>query len=223
MASKVRSRKKIVNETRSKIQVEFRQKTGLIVDQPKPGFGNSNDGNTARRFFQNPEVSAEITKIDVELIKKLHTILVAVSCGHQINVEKFRNFTLSTAKYFVEKYPWYNMSPTLHKFLIHGSEIITHALLPIGQLSEEAQEARNKDFKSYREHFSRKCSREKSNEDIFNRFLISSDPIISNMSKHYKKKSSVLPQQVLDLLMLPKISEENNSDDIYFSDSEYED
>lgn len=134
----------------------------------------------------------------------LHTILVAVSCGDQINIEKFR----------------YNMSPTLHKFLIHGPQITTHALLPFGQLSEEA---RNKDFKSYREHFSRKCSREKSNEDIFNRFLISSDPIISNMSKHYEKKISVLPQQVLDLLLLPEISEENNSDDIYFSDSEYED
>ena len=42
---------------------------GLIVDQPKPGFGNTNDGNTARRFFQNAEKSAEITKIDVNLKK----------------------------------------------------------------------------------------------------------------------------------------------------------
>lgn len=49
-------------ETKSRIQKEFREKTGLIIDQPKPGFGNSNDGNTARRFFQNAELSAEITK-----------------------------------------------------------------------------------------------------------------------------------------------------------------
>lgn len=62
--------KKVVAETKKSIQKQFREKMGLIVDVPKAGFGNSNDGNTARRFFSNPELSAEITKIDVELIKK---------------------------------------------------------------------------------------------------------------------------------------------------------
>lgn len=90
----------------------------------------------------------------------MHTILIAVSCSHDIYVEKFRVFAQNTARLFVKKYQWFNMPPTLHKFLIHGPEIISHALLPIGELSEEAQEARNKGFKNYREHFSRKCSRE---------------------------------------------------------------
>lgn len=59
-------------ETKSRIQEEFKKKPGLNVDQPKSGFGNSNDGNTARRFFQNAELSAEITKIDLEFIKRIH-------------------------------------------------------------------------------------------------------------------------------------------------------
>lgn len=126
--------------------------------------------------------------MDLTLIKKMHTILIVVSCGHEINLESFRNFAHNTAKYFVEIYPWFCMPPTLHKFLIHGPEIVQHALLPIGELSEEAQEARNKDFKNYREHFARKCSREKSNEDIFNRFLLSSDPFISSISRQYEQK-----------------------------------
>ncbi|KAF0705555.1 nucleolar transcription factor 1-A-like [Aphis craccivora] len=67
-------------------------------------------------------------------------------------------------------------------FFIHGPEIIESALLPIGQLTEEAQEARNKDFKRYREHNSRKCSREKTNLDILNLFLLSSDPVISTLA-----------------------------------------
>jgi hypothetical protein len=50
--------------------------------------------------------------------------------------------------------------PAYTKILLHGSEIISAALLPIGQLSEEAQEARNKDLKTFRESFSRKISRE---------------------------------------------------------------
>lgn len=41
------------------------------------------------------------------------------------------------------------MPPTLDKFFIRGPEIILHALLPIGQLSEKAQEA-----KRYWEEFS---------------------------------------------------------------------
>jgi hypothetical protein len=37
-----------------------RQQLGLIVDQPKPGFGISNDGNTARSFFEDDSVSTLI-------------------------------------------------------------------------------------------------------------------------------------------------------------------
>lgn len=40
----------------------------------------------------------------------------------------------------------------VHRVLIHGSDVISAALLPIGMLSEEALEARNKDFRRYREN-----------------------------------------------------------------------
>ncbi|XP_048005624.1 uncharacterized protein LOC125241277 [Leguminivora glycinivorella] len=33
------------------IRRRFKEEMGLIVDQPKPGFGSTNDGNTARRFL----------------------------------------------------------------------------------------------------------------------------------------------------------------------------
>lgn len=38
------------------------------------------------------------------------------------------------------------MPPSVHKKLILGSLAIKYALLPIGQLSEEAQESSNKDY-----------------------------------------------------------------------------
>ena len=53
---------------KQKIQLDFRNKIGLIVDVPKPGFGNSNDGSTSRRFFADPELAAEILCIDYNLI-----------------------------------------------------------------------------------------------------------------------------------------------------------
>lgn len=43
------------------IQQDFKKKSGLMVDFPKPGFGNTNDGNTARRFFNDPQQTADIT------------------------------------------------------------------------------------------------------------------------------------------------------------------
>ena len=51
--------------------------------------------------------------------------------------------------------------PTMHKVLRHGTTIIEQAILPIGQLSEEAAEARNKHFRLYRQNYARKSSREK--------------------------------------------------------------
>jgi hypothetical protein len=50
------------------------------------------------------------------------------------------------------------MPASVHKILLHGTDVIKHCLLPIEQLSEEASEARNKHYKSFREHFTRKTS-----------------------------------------------------------------
>ena len=51
---------------------------GLIVDVPKAGFGNTNDGNTSRRFFMNPDLSAKITGLDENLIHRFKVILEAI-------------------------------------------------------------------------------------------------------------------------------------------------
>jgi hypothetical protein len=58
--------------------------------------------------------------------------------------------------------------------LIHGAIVIENALLPMGQLSEEAAEARNKYFRLYRQNFSRKFSSVSWNLDVLNRLLLSS-------------------------------------------------
>lgn len=65
---KVKSRKEI-------IQSKFRTQMGLIVDIPKQGSGTTNDGNTARRFFENPGVVSIITDIDENVIRRLDIIL----------------------------------------------------------------------------------------------------------------------------------------------------
>jgi hypothetical protein len=42
----------LLKRRKVKIQNLFREKLGLLIDIPKPGFGTTNDRNTARRFFK---------------------------------------------------------------------------------------------------------------------------------------------------------------------------
>jgi hypothetical protein len=53
----------------------------LLIDIPKPGFGTTNDGNTAKVLFKNTSISDRITEIDEELIKRFNVILQTSSCG----------------------------------------------------------------------------------------------------------------------------------------------
>ena len=61
--------KKEVRSRKAKIQRQFRERAGLVVDQPRAGgTGTSNDGNTARRAFGDPKTFSEITGVDEEVI-----------------------------------------------------------------------------------------------------------------------------------------------------------
>lgn len=202
--------KNIVKETKKEIQRKCKEKLGLLVDVPKQGFGNTNDGNTARRFFLDPATASEITGVNLELIKRLKVILEAITSGHHIDVDKFQSYADETAKLYVSMYDWYPMSPTMHKVLVHGATVIKHAILPIGQLSEEAAEARNKHFRLYRSKYSRKYNRSICNRDVLNRLLLTSDPFMSCSRKQPRKKSKPFSSETLPLL-LPEPAEEGGS------------
>ena len=97
------------------------------------------------------------------------------------------------------------LTPTVHKVLCHGQIIIESNILPLGELTEEAQEARNRDFKHVQLFSSRKCSRQSQNEDIFNSLLLSSDPVLSTMRKRwicYETLSSQNKEDLKDLYYL---------------------
>lgn len=73
--------KQLEAQKKAHIQERFRAETGLLVDMPKPNFGNTNDGNTSRRFFENPRLAADITGVNFELIYRLKVILETISSG----------------------------------------------------------------------------------------------------------------------------------------------
>lgn len=204
--------KQLVKDRNDKIQKDFRDKMGLIVDVPKPGFGNSNDGNTSRRFFDSPDLVAEITGLDMNFIDRIKIILEVLSSGYTIDIKKFKTYTAETAQNYVELYSWHPMTPTMHKILIHGPLVVEKALLPIGQMSEEAAEARNKHFRNYRQNYARKCSRKSCNMDVINRLLLSSDPLLSSIRSKPPKRNKTFSKESLEMLVAPCIDKNFEND-----------
>ena len=92
------------------------------------------------------------------------------------------------------------MPPTVHKVLIHGPSVVQKCVVPIGQFSEEVLKSSHRICKLYKKSFSRKSSRSKTNEDIFKRLLLHSDPLISLTAPIKNVKRKKLPEEVFHLL-----------------------
>ena len=129
----IRSEKdnEILENRKKLIQRGFREQLGLIVDLPKPGYGSTNDENTARRFFKNFTISSSITGVNENLIERFHVTFQVISCSFEVDVQKFQYFSIETARLFINLYPWFYMLTSVHKILINSQAIIESALLPI--------------------------------------------------------------------------------------------
>lgn len=201
----------ILKSRKYDIQAKIKKEFGLRVDFPQPGgAGNTNDGNTARQVFntKNQEKFADILGIDLWLVQGLHVILCVISCELPINSTKFGDFCTDLAQKYVATYPWFFMPVTLHKILVHGKSIIEKSALPLGMLSEQAGESKNKNYRHDREKRARMTSREANLLDVFNRAMDSSDPILSDISmsrRQEKCKKLPLPAAAITLLEEPEI------------------
>jgi hypothetical protein len=99
------------------------------------------------------------------------------------------------------------MSTSVVKILVHGADIVSGAIMPVGQFSEEAQESINKDRKYFRRIHSRKISRSSKKDDVFNLLLVSSGPLISSLRRSPKKATKTYFPEALQLFAGPKESE----------------
>lgn len=107
------------------------------------------------------------------------------------------------------KYTWYYMPVSVHKVLMHGAPVITAAILPIGQLSEEAQESLHELLKAYQK-YQRKLSRISTNTpsgiliytDFIHCLLVSLDPFTTNKRPLHHKQTPWIPKYMLHLISL---------------------
>ena len=135
---------------------------------------------------------------------RLGIILRVIASSYQINVEEFEKYTFETAEEILRVYNFYKMPPSLHIILIHGASIIKNTVLPIGKLSEEAIETSHKIIRKFRKHHARSVSRIQTNEDVFKRLLINSDPKLSQIRCNFipKKKFHLLTDEIKKLIIV---------------------
>eukprot|EP00733_Pompholyxophrys_punicea_P001201 Pompholyxophrys_punicea_v1_NODE_541_length_1718_cov_135.763680.p4 type:complete len:115 gc:universal NODE_541_length_1718_cov_135.763680:364-20(-) len=99
------------------------------------------------------------------------------------------------------------MPPSVHKALIHGHLVVQHLQfysVPVGMLSEEAQETSNKKIKAARLRHARTFSRVATMTDIYHWRIVCSDPYLSMLNlrgnRHMSDWDGSLPKEVVALL-----------------------
>lgn len=123
----------------------------------------------------------------------------------------------------MSKYPWYPLSATVHKVLIHGYQIMESSVLPLGFLGENASEPRNKYYKSDRRSHPRQNYRFNNMTDVLHRGIDTSDPLISSIvvnKRAAQKQSKPLPADVISLLKTPSFESQNINSTIDDSDTD---
>lgn len=193
---------------------------GVHFDEPRQGgTASSTTGSVCRKLLKDPKKLAEVLELDFTLVERLGIILKALNCKEEIDGEKFGKYALDTYKIFIQNYPWFYMPCTMHKVLAHGGEIIKSSPLPVGMMTEEGAEAKNKLFRTFREFLARKMDRRKTNEDVFVRMLFLSDPYLAtliNIESPYYMNKDKLPKNIQMLLKNsenPGTQDENDGGD----------
>ena len=119
---------------KKKIQKLFFKKMGLNIDMPRDsGHGTSNDGNTARRFYERPDIVSKILNVPAELVWGIGEIWHTLTSGQFINTDLFSEFCQNWSDFYKSSsISWYLLSPSIHKVLEHGAQVIDNLPLPIG-------------------------------------------------------------------------------------------
>ena len=97
--------RQVFDERKQEVQQRFWEAMSLLVDKPKANSsGSKNEGNTARRAFNKPELFASLTKVDQSLIHNFKVILISLTCQQVLDLEKFETFCFDTANLYMTKY-----------------------------------------------------------------------------------------------------------------------
>ena len=217
-----KAQKPEMERVKREIQNSFKHfMSGLKIDQIRNGAGTSNNGNAGRKIADNPELTSQITGVDLVIITNISYMLKAINSGYNINAENFRKIGLETAKRHVELYNWFKIPVSMHRLWFHVPDIALACPVSIGHSSEEAIESSHKCLIKALNNHCRQDSYEKMTLDMGTNRLINTDPQVTKYFKppivRNKKKPKGLLAGVKALLI--DCPDNVNSDNINDSDN----
>ena len=185
---------------KARVLAAIEDQTGLVVEQvASTGHcGTSTDGNTGRRFF-----SSELRPVLEELISEnyrdnalllhlqLSSILRIVSCTAKVDIDKYEELTKKTGLNLAVNFPWVRLNYTMHGTVQHSAELIRdNGNQGLGDLSEEALEANNKDIRKMLADYSRKTDPVAQLTDTAHRLLERSHPNNRRITAQFRPSKS---------------------------------
>ena len=170
------------DEFKRNICQKIREKFGILLFQPIPGgSGNTNSGNTSRRFFNEAgKFFCEEFQFNEELFFEIRDLLNMLNSNTKASKTQFEALSEKIAKGLVEQYPNINFTPSVHKVLFHTAELVEAFPLALGMYSEEAQEGFHKILRKSRETHTAKKSRKNTMKTLMLHLTRISDPKITN-------------------------------------------
>ena len=181
--------------------------TGIRVDFPDSSGGTTTTGNVARKLLHDVEVRKQLlTKVPdhlrgnvSELCKRLSVILRIVSSKEKVcKLEDFKQYCQESYKFVLEKFPPPKcyLSPTVHKLIGHGWELIkNNSGVGLGTLSEGGIEASNKLLRRFRINLSRKTDQVTNLVDCGNRLWLRGDPILRKIRDEIASRCQLCSNQ----------------------------
>ncbi len=170
------------------------------------------------------------------LVEKLWHVYLGITSKLPINSEGLQTLCDETKAIFFQHYKkpcvsqegsdtWYNCPPSVHRVLDHAKIINDSLPGPPGLFSEEGSESNNKEFRRFRQCFTRKSDRVQTMEDLFCRLMCKSDPLVLSFdyaSQQKHKNAHDMCDEIRTLLEEP--SNDNFSDSVtVFEDLETND
>ena len=187
--------------------------------------GNPGDMVTGKAFVKFSSDSSRafyVSLVEEDQREDFNLILLGLSAAvkiinsqkRRVNTEKLRELTLEVYLKIVQCFPWAVISPSVHRILAHGWEVIQlNQGFGLGDLSEEGLEALNKLIREMRCHGSRKDSTVNNFTDTFNHLWDRSRPTIVEMEREIKRKKpkvliSTEIEALVDSLFLEEAQDE---------------
>ena len=133
--------KKAVSNVKKQYENLFWIECKAAIDYINPGYSSSTTGPNVQKAVKNPSTCATILNLDLEFVESIFYLCKALRSKGKPDMNLWKSKSLYVIDLYSALYSkFYNMTPSLHKILVHGCEMISLLKYGPAAYSEESQD-----------------------------------------------------------------------------------